>query len=65
MPELTDHEIVETMMRFGGRFMQRLGAAALYADPQNLAKLKAAFAVEWEDYRKLTVLRLKRKEETT
>jgi hypothetical protein len=51
--DVSDYEIADAMIRLGGAFMKRLGAAAMHADPVNLAKLRAAFPLEWNEYRDL------------
>ena len=38
------------MIEYGGSFVRKLGAAALVADPENLAKIKAAWPEYWSQY---------------
>jgi hypothetical protein len=38
------------MMEYGGSFVRKLGAAALVADPENLAKIKATWPDYWAQY---------------
>jgi hypothetical protein len=45
-----DYEIVAAMGIYGGSFAKALAAAANCADPDNLARLKAAFPELWDDY---------------
>ena len=47
MSEIDDYAIVQAMARFGGSFARALADAAHKADPENLAKLKAAFPELW------------------
>jgi hypothetical protein len=54
---MTDQQIVHTMAMLGGSFIQKLAEAWQVADSVNQAKLKAAFAEEWDTYRELTELR--------
>ena len=58
--DVTDVEITDAMVRYGGSFAVKVGEAYDRADPVNRAKLKAAFPEEWERYRQLAVL-IKRK----
>ena len=47
---MTDRKTIEAMMEYGGSFVRKLGAAALVADPENLAKIKAAWPEYWSQY---------------
>jgi hypothetical protein len=47
---VTDKKTIETMMEYGGSFVRKLGAAALVADPDNLAKIKATWPDYWAQY---------------
>lgn len=47
---MTDKKTIETMMEYGGSFVRKLGAAALVADPDNLAKIKATWPDYWAQY---------------
>jgi len=47
---VTDKKTIETMMEYGGSFVRKLGAAALVADPDNLAKIKATWPDYWSQY---------------
>ncbi len=40
----------DAMEKFGGSFVQQLGALARRADPVNLAKIKGTWPEYWEDY---------------
>ena len=53
MTQITDLEVIEEMELRGGSFVRALAAAARYADPINLAKIKAAWPEYWEAYRSL------------
>ena len=53
-PALTDFQITETMMDKGGEFVSRLGQLFRYADDNNQAKLKEAFAAYWYQYAAIT-----------
>ena len=47
---MTDDEITEAMMRYGGGFVADLGALFRRADAENQAILKAAFPHYWIEY---------------
>lgn len=47
---MTDKKTIETMMEYGGSFVRKLGAAALVADQDNLAKIKATWPDYWAQY---------------
>jgi len=47
---VTDKKTIETMMEYGGSFVRKLGAAALVADQDNLAKIKATWPDYWAQY---------------
>lgn len=46
----TDHAITEAMLVYGGSFVRALGLACRAADPENLVRLKLAFADYWIEY---------------
>jgi hypothetical protein len=46
----SDYAVVVAMHTFGGSFVQALALAYDRADPENFAKLKAAFPDEWAVY---------------
>jgi hypothetical protein len=50
---MTDHEITEAMLRFGGSFVQHLGQLWRAGDEINRRALKAAFPAYWAQYRDL------------
>lgn len=54
---MTDYDITETMMAYGGSFANRLAFAWRAADNENQARLKAAFPELWEEYAELAKLR--------
>jgi hypothetical protein len=47
---VTDRKTIEAMMEYGGSFVRKLGAAALVADQENLAKIKATWPDYWAQY---------------
>jgi hypothetical protein len=47
---MKDFDVASTMIEYGGSFVRKLGAAALVADPENLAKIKAAWPEYWSQY---------------
>lgn len=59
---VTDDDISDTMINFGGSFVGALGWAFRRADIVNRARLKAAFSQEWNQYRELAELKLKQQQ---
>jgi predicted RNA-binding Zn-ribbon protein involved in translation (DUF1610 family) len=53
-PALSDFQITETMIEYGGGFDCRLGHLFRYADDDNQAKLKLTFADLWCQYAAMT-----------
>lgn len=49
--EPADLKTIQAMQRWGGSFVQALAGAALRADSDNLARLKAAWPEYWTKYR--------------
>lgn len=49
-PQVSDRQVIENMLRSGGAFARNLGECAARADPENLARIKAAFPEYWRDY---------------
>jgi hypothetical protein len=47
---MRDYDVAFTMIEYGGSFVRKLGAAALVADPENLAKIKATWPDYWSQY---------------
>ncbi len=65
MSDITDHDIVDAMITYGGGFASRLGKLYLYyADAVNQAKLKAAFPEFWTQYAEIVEMRRKQPLET-
>jgi len=50
---VTDRKTIEAMMEYGGSFVRKLGAAALVADTENLAKIKATWPDYWAQYQRM------------
>lgn len=50
MSVMSDHDILHAMEHFGGSFVKALAAACRRADPENLARIKAAFPELWTTY---------------
>lgn len=50
---MTDKKTIDTMMEYGGSFVRKLGAAALVADPDNLAKIKQTWPDYWSQYSRM------------
>lgn len=60
---ITDHDIANAMVRYGGSFISALGQAWLRADQHNGDRIKAAFAEEWQTYEELARMQARRKGE--
>jgi hypothetical protein len=45
-----DLATIAAMQKYGGSFVKALSVAALHADPDNLAKLKATWPEYWQRY---------------
>jgi len=58
---MTDFEITRAMVRYGGSFTSRLGQLFQAGDPDNQARLKAAFPEYWEKYAELAEMQSRRK----
>ena len=50
---MNDRQIINTMIEYGGSFVRKLGAAALVADSDNLAKIKATWPDYWAQYARM------------
>ncbi len=50
---MNDKKTIETMMEYGGSFVRKLGAAALVADTENLAKIKQTWPDYWAQYSRM------------
>jgi hypothetical protein len=50
---VTDRKTIEAMMEYGGSFVRKLGAAALVADQENLAKIKTTWPDYWSKYQRM------------
>jgi len=50
---VTDRKTIEAMMEYGGSFVRKLGAAALVADQENLAKIKTTWPDYWAQYERM------------
>ena len=57
---MTDHQITEAMLTYGGSFVQALVQAWRCADSHNQARLKATFFDYWEQYRELAEMQEQR-----
>jgi hypothetical protein len=61
---VTEYEIVEAMVRFGGSFVQQLGRLIRLADADNKRRLVEAFPEYIEEYREIARLHAQRLAET-
>lgn len=57
MNEPTDNAVLFTMGLYGGSFASALSKAWQLADPDNFARLRAAFPELWEKYRELAAIK--------
>jgi hypothetical protein len=48
-----DYWTMLAMTKYGGSFVQKLGDAAMSADPHNLHKIKTTFSSYWKEYEAL------------
>lgn len=48
--DVSDREVLRTMELLGGSFASHLAIACVYADAENLARIKTAFAGMWDHY---------------
>ena len=55
MSDLTDYEVTEAMIQFGGSFVRGLGELYRRADEHNKAKLRMAFPEYFAEYRDLAI----------
>ena len=46
-------DVAKTMIEYGGSFVRKLGAAALVADSDNLAKIKQTWPDYWAQYSRM------------
>lgn len=54
MPKgMSDYEVIDAMITYGGSFVKQLGLAFRAADSINRAKLHAAFPEYWNEYDEL------------
>jgi len=49
---VSDQEIADAMVKYGGSFVQALGRAARLADLDNMSRLREAFPEYWINYAK-------------
>lgn len=50
---MKDSDVIRTMMEYGGSFVRKLGAAAIAADSENIAKIKATWPDYWAQYSRM------------
>ena len=50
---ITDRDVARCMVEYGGSFVNKLGAAALTADPSNMKKLRDTFPDYWANYARM------------
>ena len=57
MDQVTDYEIVNAMIKYGGGFVSDLGKLYYKADSNNQEKLKLAFPEYWKQYKNIAFSR--------
>lgn len=57
-----DKQTIKAMVKYGGNFVRHLAVAALYADANNLGRIKAAFPELWARYEEFARLDKEREE---
>jgi hypothetical protein len=50
---MKDSDVINTMIEYGGSFVRKLGAAAIVADSENLAKIKQTWPDYWAQYSRM------------
>jgi hypothetical protein len=50
---MNEKQTINTMIEYGGSFVRKLGAAALVADSDNLAKIKTTWPDYWAQYQRM------------
>jgi hypothetical protein len=50
---MKDIDVINTMIEYGGSFVRKLGAAAIVADSENLAKIKQTWPDYWAQYSRM------------
>ena len=50
---MKDSDVINTMIEYGGSFVRKLGAAAIVADTENLAKIKQTWPDYWAQYSRM------------
>lgn len=55
---ITDYDITDAMITYGGGFVSGLGRLYRQADAVNQALLKAAFPHYWKEYREVVARKL-------
>lgn len=61
MDTISEYDVANAMVRYGGGFAEGLGRLYFSADDNNRAKIKAAWPELWAEYRDLARLHLERK----
>lgn len=56
-----DRGVIDAMATYGGSFVTRLAEAAMVADGQNLARIKATWPEYWSQYKAMAKRKQERK----
>jgi hypothetical protein len=57
MSKPTEYEVIDTMTRLGGSFVQQLARLYSCADEHNQKRIREAFRHEWSTYEDLALMR--------
>jgi hypothetical protein len=55
MSDLTDYDVIEAMVRYGGSFVRSLGQLYRQADADNQRRLREAFQEYFTEYRDIAL----------
>ena len=58
---MDDFYVTEAMIEYGGDFVKRLAMLYRVGDPDNRARIKAAFPEYWEKYRLMAKMKEKQR----
>ena len=57
MSQITDYDVTEAMISYGGGFVQSLGRLYRQADEDNQRRIKLAWPEYWKQYADLALLK--------
>jgi hypothetical protein len=62
MDDISDQEVFDAMVKYGGGFVSALGVAWRKADPENSDKLKAVFWAYFDSYKAMAIEQKRREQ---